>query len=81
MKSHEKPDIIVIFKGAFGCGSVGVGIGLLLATIGRFHIRFGLPVFITDLITIILSFIVGAGLYLLFHWIITKVQRSKNVDD
>lgn len=75
MKNQEKPDIVVIFKYAFGCGFVGIGVGLFFAAIGRFHIRFGLPVFITDLITIILSFIIGAGLYIIYYWLITRKRR------
>lgn len=75
MQTQKKTDIVVVFKYAVGCGFVGIGIGLFFAAIGRFHIRFGLPVFITDLITIILSFITGSGLYLLFYWLTTQKKR------
>lgn len=80
IKQNDKIDIVIIVKWSFGCGSIAIWIGLLVSSIVNFEKMLGLPTFIVDILTIILSFVIGVTLYLLFYWLTRKYKKSQGGD-
>ena len=80
MTENNKDDIAYIVKWAFGCGFLGIWIGLFISSIVNFEKLLGLPTFVIDLLTMTLSFLVGAGTYLLLYWINRRHRKSKRKD-